>query len=137
MVKASIHQLTPVQLLIELDNKESDYAYEDLLNELKSRDYTQEALLKFKSQKEHTLNLRQQKAVEPLSTAYKIFLVAIPFTDSKTAFKDVPSAIEEYEAFYESSGYRQKMKDIKKFRRLGYLFWVAFFVVLNLIYQWL
>ena len=128
-LETSITKLTPVQLLIELDNPESPYQYNSLLAELKNRNYSEEELLKFKKQKDFTLDLKRKKAEEPLSWTYKIFLLAVPFTDAKNAFPDVPTAIEEYEAFYESAGYQRKMKEIKKFRLIGTMIWVAIFVL--------
>lgn len=130
-MKTHIKKLDPVSLLLEIDNPKSDYQTCHLEEELESRNLSKHQLEKAYKQKSYVQKQRTQKAEAPLSLRYKIFIIAFPFTDSKKMMHKDSTLVWEYEEFIEQAGYENKVREIRKYRRISFLLWILIFLALN------
>lgn len=131
-MKISIKKLETVSLLLEIENPQSDYPLHALEAELKDRNLDEAQLKKAYDRKNYVLQQRTRKAEAPLSIMYKVFLVAVPFTNTEKMLHRDTNMISDYEGFIEEAGYQKKAQEIKKYRRISLLIWVLIFLTLNL-----
>ena len=127
-----IKDLTRVQLLIEIDNRNSSYNKGALLEELERRNFIYGQPTGNTGLRQYLLD--QRNGEDQLSLIHKILLVLSPFIKPKNNALIRKITSLEYATFYQLDEDKAKMEQVKRFRTIGVCLWIAIFLIINIIY---
>tara|TARA_R110001592_G_scaffold39371_1_gene129643 strand:+ start:6605 stop:7030 length:426 start_codon:yes stop_codon:yes gene_type:complete len=133
-VKRNIKQLSTVELLFELDNERSSYPKEEIDNEIKNRNLTEEELKKAYTEKQFVTKIRSEKVNKSMSATQMILLFLFPIGIESHNNDGGPelSSWETKDGFYRSGGYKRIARQRFIIKLASLLFWS----ILAIVFMW-